>query len=130
MIKKVRMTGYNYNFNPHNGFFARWGKTLKDDPEYSPLGPEILDMEISTICDSGCAFCYKSNTEVGENMSFETFKTIFHKVINATIKIELENGKTVELLPEQEIYLKNGETIKAEDVSEGDDVDEEKLSIA
>jgi len=80
MIKKVRTPNYNYNFNVKNGLFARWGSTLEDDPEYSPLGPEILDLEISTICDGGCSFCYKTNTEVGDNMSFETFKTIFHKI--------------------------------------------------
>lgn len=80
MIKKVRASGYNYNFNTENGFFARWGNTSQEDPLFSPLGPEILDMEISTICGGGCSFCYKSNTKVGENMSFDTFKTIFHKI--------------------------------------------------
>lgn len=80
MIKKVRSENYNYNFNNETGFFVRWGKTLDDDPEFSPFGPEILDMEISTICDGGCSFCYKSNTEVGKNMTFETFKKVLHKM--------------------------------------------------
>jgi hypothetical protein len=80
MIKKVRSQLYNYNFNTENGFFMRWGKNFKDDPHFSPLGPEILDIEISTICDSGCSFCYKSNTPVGKNMDFAKFKNIFHKI--------------------------------------------------
>jgi radical SAM protein with 4Fe4S-binding SPASM domain len=53
-----------------------------------PVGPEIADIEISTVCNGigksmetrkPCSWCYKTNTGVGENMSFETFKTIFAK---------------------------------------------------
>lgn len=75
-IKKFRSPEYNYNFNLSNGYFERWGKTEQDDPTYSPYGPEILDIEVSTICHFGCPFCYKSNTGSGHNMSFETFKKI------------------------------------------------------
>jgi MoaA/NifB/PqqE/SkfB family radical SAM enzyme len=80
MIKFVKSPGYNYLFNLKNGFFARWGESIKDDPDFSPLGPEILDIEVSTICNGGCTFCYKSNTMRGKNMSLETFKAIFHKM--------------------------------------------------
>ncbi|MHA1273618.1 MAG: hypothetical protein ACTSVV_16430 [Promethearchaeota archaeon] len=84
MIKRVRSRIYNYDFNFNTGLFIRWGRSLRDDPLFSPFGPEILDLEISTIC-SGingklCPWCYKSNTHNGENMSFETFKIIFHKL--------------------------------------------------
>lgn len=79
MIKTFKSPGYNFIFNMENGFFARWGRTEEDDPEYSPFGPEILDIEISTICSRGCKWCYKSNGYKGENMSLETFKTIFDK---------------------------------------------------
>jgi hypothetical protein len=68
---------YNYIFDKKTGYFARWGKTIKDDPEWSEFGPEIADIEISTICHEGCKFCYKSNTTTGKNMSLNTFKTIF-----------------------------------------------------
>lgn len=78
-MKKVRTPDYNYNFDLSTGHFERWGKTIEDDPTYSPLGPEILDIEISTICSQGCKFCYKKNTSVGENMSLETFKRLFFK---------------------------------------------------
>lgn len=74
---------YNYNFNKESGFFVRWGETKDDDPIMSPFGPEIADIEISTICsginNAPCHFCYKSNTGKGHNMSFELFKEIFHK---------------------------------------------------
>src|SRR3990167_8201583 len=74
-----RSEHYNWNFNMKTGFFARWGKTLRDDPEIAP-SPEILDCEISTKCNGKCAFCYKSNTSNGDNMSFDMFKVIFDKI--------------------------------------------------
>lgn len=86
--KRVRTPFYNYTYNTETGFFKRWGKTKEDDPAYSPIGPEILDMEISTICSGingvPCKHCYKSNTSKGKNMSFETFKTIFDKMPSIT----------------------------------------------
>jgi hypothetical protein len=74
--KYLRSEGYNWNFNKKDGTFMRWGKTEKDDPDMSPFGPEIVDMEISEVCSKGCSFCYKSNTKCGNNMSLETFKKI------------------------------------------------------
>lgn len=75
---------YNYSFDMNTGYFARWGNTLEDNPTYSPIGPEILDIEITTKCNgiNGklCSYCYKSNTQEGYNMSFETFKSILDKV--------------------------------------------------
>jgi MoaA/NifB/PqqE/SkfB family radical SAM enzyme len=72
---------YNYIYAKIPGTFIRWGKTKDDDPEYSPFGPEIADIEISTVCHGiggkPCKFCYKSNTGNGKNMSFETFEKIF-----------------------------------------------------
>lgn len=87
MNKIYKSNNYNYLFNYETGFFARWGKDQKDGPIKAPA-PEILDMEVSTICHGlgkPCTFCYKSNTGVGQNMSFETFKIILHKMpVNLT----------------------------------------------
>jgi hypothetical protein len=75
---------YNYVFNKKNGDFARWGSTLDEDPQFSPIGGEILDIEVTTKCKgiNGklCPFCYKSNTPHGKNMTFETFKGIMGKM--------------------------------------------------
>ena len=86
----VRSEHYNYNFNKHNGFFMRWGKDEEIDPELSPYGPEIADIEITTVCSgipnkSGigrtlCNFCYKENTPNGKVMSFDTFTKIIEKI--------------------------------------------------
>jgi len=84
---------YNFAFDKRSGTFARWGKTLEEDPQFSPIGPEIADIEITTICHgipdtngkkTVCKHCYKSNTPCGENMSLETFKSVldaFPKVL-------------------------------------------------
>lgn len=42
--------------------------------------PEIVDIEIDTVCRQGCSFCYKSNTVNGEYMTLETYKTILSKL--------------------------------------------------
>lgn len=87
-IKLAISSDYNYHFDTKTGEFVRWGHTIDDDPICGPL--EILDIEVSDICEgipdigrtiaTPCTFCYKSNTRVGSNMSFDTFKTIFDKL--------------------------------------------------
>jgi len=74
---------YNYLFRKSDGFFMRWGELLEDDPQYSPYGPEILDLEISSgKCNGRCKFCYKDNGEDRNthHMTLEEFKTIFNKM--------------------------------------------------
>jgi MoaA/NifB/PqqE/SkfB family radical SAM enzyme len=81
-IKIYKSKYYNYIFNLENGYFARWGEFVKDDPKFSPVGPEIADIEIGTICHglgTPCSFCYKANSPKGEYMSFEKFKKVFNK---------------------------------------------------
>jgi radical SAM protein with 4Fe4S-binding SPASM domain len=76
-IKIIVSPKYNSFMNKKSGFFARWGKTKEDDPILCEFGPEIADIEISTVCSMGCKFCYKCNTKKGKNMSFETFQKVF-----------------------------------------------------
>ncbi len=75
---------YNYKFDRTTGFFARWGKTAEDDPEWSTYGPEILDLEISEgECSGRCAFCYKQNGDCDDrvhNMTLDQFKEILNKM--------------------------------------------------
>lgn len=77
-LKLVIGDDYNFIFNKGNGMFHRWGKTYEEDPLFSPIGPEILDLEISINgCPNKCKFCYKNNTnEPATNMPFDTFKKI------------------------------------------------------
>lgn len=96
--KSLLSENYSFVFDKTTGYFARWGKTQNDadDPKFSPFGPEILDLEIGTVCsgtDQGpCKNCYKSNTPKGEYMSFETFKTIFDKMPKTLTQIAFGIG--------------------------------------
>jgi MoaA/NifB/PqqE/SkfB family radical SAM enzyme len=81
--KILSSENYNFIFRKNDGFFMRWGKTTKDDPQFSPYGPEILDLEISSgKCNGRCKFCYKDNgvDDNTHHMTFDEFKTIFHKM--------------------------------------------------
>ncbi len=88
--KELRSSNVNYIFNKYTGQHIVWGKTLDDDPDYSPYGPFIADIEITTICNGidgiVCPWCYKSNTQNGHNMTFDTFKIIFHKLPNCLVQ--------------------------------------------
>lgn len=82
MRKILTSSDYNYIFDKIDGKFMRYGKTLEDDPEYAPCC-EILDIELSTICHgtgAPCAWCYKSNTPTGKNMTLETYRNILNKI--------------------------------------------------
>ena len=75
--KLIRSKDYNYNFNKENGMFISWADRPENDAEFCKYGPNIIDMEISTICNGignpnkynpknpydtckSCSFCYKS----------------------------------------------------------------------
>lgn len=93
-IKIIRSENYNYNFIKKNGYFERWGKTKEDDPQYSIYGNEILDIEITDICNGPggipCKFCYKSNTPNNKNnMSFNMFKNIIDKMPDVITQIAI-----------------------------------------
>jgi MoaA/NifB/PqqE/SkfB family radical SAM enzyme len=90
--KKCSTPDYNFVFNRKTGLFFRWGKDVKDDPEFSPIGAEILDVEVSTICSNGCKFCYKSNKFKGKNMSLSTFTRLFKKFPKQLTQIALGIG--------------------------------------
>lgn len=101
MRKVIKSPGYNLVFDTETGFMARWGKTQADDPEMCPFGPEIADIEISTVCNGigkdmdnrkPCSWCYKSNTGVGENMNMETFKNVFAKLNQAGTLTQIAFG--------------------------------------
>ena len=97
----LSLPGYNMVFDRTNGNMVRWGDTLDDDAEMCPIGPELLDVEISTVCHGigktretahPCSWCYKSNTSLGENMSFDTFRKIFDKMPESLTQIAFGIG--------------------------------------
>lgn len=83
-VKVFKSDEYNYQIDKSNGYFMRWGVNKEHNPTRSIFGPEIADIEITTICKGPggklCPFCYKGNTEDGHNMTIDEFKKIFHKI--------------------------------------------------
>lgn len=79
-VKAFRSEHYNYTFSKTDGTMCRWGKTEDDDPILAPSA-EILDIEISTICNRSCQFCYKGNSAAlgGKNMSLATYQQVLDK---------------------------------------------------
>lgn len=69
---------YNYAFNTNDGKFIRFSNKYNIDPKISKLGPEIADIEISTLCNNRCPFCYKGNNKNGKNMSVQLYKKIIN----------------------------------------------------
>jgi MoaA/NifB/PqqE/SkfB family radical SAM enzyme len=80
--KVLKSEAYNFIFRKKDGLFIRWGTTEEEDPQWSPYGPEVADIEISKNgCPNACPYCYKSNTnDVPVNMSVATFKIILEKL--------------------------------------------------
>lgn len=87
--KKVCGPDYNYVFSKRTGAFMRWGAVKENDPQWSPIGPEILDIEISVNgCPNKCAFCYKGNTNApATNMTLGTFKAILDRMPSSLTQI-------------------------------------------
>ncbi len=136
-VKVCISENYNYTFDKINGDFKRWGNTYEDDPQFSPVFAEIADIEITTACSGAltkingkeirkpCAFCYKSNTPNGYNMSFETFKKIIDKTPNRLddiIVLEDINGKTIEVEANAKVRLADGSETLAKNIKENDDI--------
>lgn len=76
-VKLIRSPGFNLNFRKSDGYTEVWGQTRDDDPEYSPYGPIIADIEIDTGCSVNCPWCYKSGANVPEkHMTLDTFRKV------------------------------------------------------
>ena len=78
----------NYIFDLQTGDMMTWGSRPSEDAERFPA-PNILDLEISTICNKKCQFCYKSNNPNGELMSFETFKKIIDVIPKSITQVAI-----------------------------------------
>lgn len=91
-LKAIISEEFNLIFDKRTGYTCTWGKDQNDDPDYCQYGPIIADIEISTICNLNCYYCYKDNNHIGQNMSFEIFKAIFHKLPRTLTQIAFGIG--------------------------------------
>jgi len=147
-FKVVKSENYNYTFDKRTGFFARWGKTQEDDPKFSPIGPEILDLEISVNgCPNACPFCLPAGAQVnipkgtksieevliGDKVLGYDFESdqIREQIVRETyvrdyegdlVIIQLEDGRIVELTADHRVMLRDGSQKAAGELTEQDDV--------
>ena len=102
--KILKSDVFNYVFDKRNGYTAYWGRTKEEDPIFSPMGPMIADIEVTTSCDGfntvGCVSCYKSNTTNGSNMSLATFKKVFNNLPRTLTQIAFGVDARCEANPE------------------------------
>lgn len=131
---------YNFLFRKKDGNFARWGKNQEHDPDFSPIGPELADVEITTSCQgvpnkSGikapCSFCYKSNTPNGKYMTLENFNKIFGKFNKVLNQIAFGADAELKTNPEWfEIfkYAKDHDVVPNVTVANIDDETADKLA--
>ena len=76
---------YYQIFNKTTGFNVRMGKTFEEDPSWCPLGPEILDFEISIngcpkVGGANCKYCYKNNSDKpASNITLDDFKKVVNR---------------------------------------------------
>lgn len=95
VLKAIRYKdlGYMTLFNPGTGFFARIPDKGKNDPFWSPHGPELMDISITNWCDKGCDFCYRSSTRLGTHMRLDDYKGVIDQAADmGTFQVALGGG--------------------------------------
>lgn len=94
-VKILRSEKANYNFCKKTGYTELWGSSKEEEILFSEIGPFILDIEVTTICNHFCKFCYKNNTKNGTNMSYQTFTKIFDNMSIDCFEVILESGEKI-----------------------------------
>lgn len=110
--KMLNSSLLSYHFDKKTGFFVRDGKF---ENLFNPFGPEIADIEITTICNGVtniynkkelCRFCYKANNKNGSNMSLNTYKKIIDVIQPVCTQVALGADSEGVSNPELEDMLK------------------------
>jgi hypothetical protein len=82
-----------------------WGKTPEEDFAFSPMGPFLADVEVTTRCGGlpgrgPCSFCYKSNLPEGRNMPLALFKAVLDLFPPTLTQVALGADATCEANPD------------------------------
>lgn len=149
-VKILRSENANYNFCKKTGYTELWGSSKEEEILFSEIGPFILDIEVTTICNHGCKFCSPPGTKVntpdgtkniedvkvgdsvvgvsftkhGKKRLFEqTVKELYvHHYQGDLIKIETEYGDILQLTPDHIVFLKDGSEKPAGELTEDDEL--------
>lgn len=103
-VKILRSEKANYNFCKKTGYTELWGSTKEEEILFSEIGPFILDIEVTTICNHFCKFCYKNNTKNGTNMSYQTFTKIFDNINKTKVLTQIAIGCDANCTTNPEIF--------------------------
>lgn len=139
---------YKFIFDKRSGFFERWGARREDDPQFSPIGPELADIAITENgCSMGCHYCSPAGTLVNTQAGLseiqhvrlgtkvigydfdkntireqEVQETYSRQYIGDIVEIEFDNNRILKLTPDHLVFLLSGKTRLAGELKEGDDV--------
>lgn len=137
----------NYIFNLKTGTMHSWGRTMNDDPGRFPV-PNILDMEVTTICSHGCSFCFPEGTKITmsngtlkniedvsigdkvksydtssmnivENEVLETYERNYDGII---VTLELADGTKLSATENHTFYVKGKGWVEAKNLTEEDEI--------
>lgn len=103
-VKSFRSENFNYDFRYSDGVMLSWGKTFDEDPIEAPA-PNILDMEVTTICRGGCKFCFPKGTMV--RLSDGTEKDISEIVKGDTVLSYDTSSQECEENKVEEVYTRD-----------------------
>ncbi len=93
-VKAIFSEEYNYIYRKDDGFFMRWGRTKADNPSFSPLGPELLDISITSKCLPGtCKYCYQNAKKDGKDMSLGDLSNLLDGLPPTVCQIALGGGE-------------------------------------
>ena len=100
---------------------------LSTDADYFKMLPDLVDFEVSTRCDFGCNFCYKSNKSSGTYISSEDFEKVIKKLPKSICQCALGIGNVNQpnLFELMDILIANG--IKPNITINGDKLTKEIL---
>lgn len=134
-------------FNKENGSKFRFSFEQEKLEYNKSYVPELVDIKITDWCDKGCVFCLTGDSLISTPLGFVPIKDVdigkqiitynfvdsceeIHKVDQVfkrdytgdLITIELEDGKTLTLTPNHEIFTTNRGWVHAVDLLETDDI--------
>ena len=76
VIHKYPEEHYLTFFDRKTGYFARIEEKGYPEPNWSPKGPELMDISITDWCDRECDFCYRNANKSGKHMNVEDYEKI------------------------------------------------------
>lgn len=135
-VTLVASEDFNHILDKVTGASYTWGRKKEDDPEFSPFGPLIADIEVTTICGGPngklCPMCfpkdvkikttngekYISDIKIGdivysydernEKIITNEVLEIYERMYNGNfIIVELEDGTKLKMTENHQVFIKN-----------------------